>query len=203
MKYLFKERMTTDKKSSQSRFKMEGINLYFFFAFIIIFISLSIFILYDNWLYQNSYEKLMNIWIQYEDDQNGLDRLTNELTDEEITVNDLSKSMARMREDISKNDNELSETDISKRHPSLVALKKELALLTGDLYKVGKSKDEVIGEMDDYAKNKALLELKEQNIKVFIREEEVVKHFHETLPYNRKIYEGLSPENLLAAIKSP
>jgi len=196
-----KKRRHRVKRGPKTAFKMEGIILYLFSAFIIALIFLSIFILYDNWLYQSSYEKLMDIWVQYEDDQKALDRLTHEMTDNAITARDMSKKIARMKEDIIKNDDKLDKINISNRHLDLVALKKELALLTGDLYKIGKRQDEVIGAMENNTDNIALLDLKEQNIKVFKREEGIVENFQKTLPFERKIYEGLTATSLLAAIK--
>ena len=189
------------KQNPKTAFKMEGTALYLFSAFIIVLMFLSIFILYDNWLYQSSYEKLTNIWIQYENDQKALDRLTHEMTDKAITFKDMSKKIARTKEDINKTDEKLEKIKISNRHLELVALKKELALLTGDLYKIGKRQDEVIGDMENNVDNKALLDLREQNIKVFKREEGIVKIFQKTIPFERKIYEGLTATSLLAAIK--
>lgn len=189
------------KRTPGVAFKMDGIALYLFSAFIIASVFLSVFILYDNFLYQNNYDKLMNIWVRYEEDQKGLDRLTNEITDRDITTREKSKKITKMREEINKNDEDLKKIGISDRHRGLVGLKKELALLTGDLYKIGKSKEEVISFMDNGAENKALLKLKEQNIKVFKKEEEVVNAFYGALPFERKFYEGLTPTSLRAAIK--
>jgi len=189
------------KPTPRSAFKMGGIILYLFSSFIIASVFLSFFIIYDSWLYQGSYEKLMNIWIQSESNQKRLDQLTKDMTNREITDKDMSKKIENMKKDIQKQDDKLDEIKLSNRYLGLVTLKKELALLTGDLYKVCELKDEVASEMNNNNGNKALLGLNEQNLKTFKREEKIVKNFQNTLPFERKIYEGLSANSLLAAIK--
>lgn len=188
-------------KTKSSSYSLGGVNLYFFLSLISIIIIFSLFILYDNWLYQVKYQQLYDSWDRYGGQQQKIDNLTNAVADSEAVPGDKIHLAEEIQADIKKNRQATSRIGLSPRHPELIALKKDLVKLNDRLYKLSNLEMNFVKKAKIESSEAELSTMRRMNIAIYIEELSVLSRSQESLPFRRGPLDGIRLSNIISAVK--
>lgn len=152
------------------------------------------FLLYDRWLYQNEYNKLVDAWVAGQGDQLAFDDLSLELKDlKNINKRLIAGKAKEIKLRLKSHERKLKSLNTPERYTSLAAAEEDLIEMNRYAYKFAQAQKEIAAELGSRKFDPKLASyLKKLNLNITDKEQDAARHLLANSPIDRRPLDGFA-----------